>query len=379
MNRSRWSVSTRRLYALCRKESLQIVRDPSSIVIAFILPVLLLFIFGYGVNLDSSRIRIGLLVEDSGRDAQQFAAALTASHYLEVRPALSRPELADRLARGELRTYVVIPADFSRSLAAGDGVAPAQVVTDGAEPNTASFAASFVQGAWGVFLMQRAAERGQAMPAGVQIVPRYWFNVAAISRHFLVPGSLAVVMTIIGAMLTSLVVAREWERGTMEALLATPVTRTELLLSKVLPYYALGIAAMLLCTGAAVGIMQVPFRGSLLLLLVFTSLFLGSALGLGLLLSTLTRNQFIAAQAALNAAFLPATMLSGFVYDIGSMPPPVRAVSHLIPARYFVSALQTLFQAGFVGSVLLLDAVLLIVSAVFFLGLTALNTHRRLD
>jgi ABC-2 type transport system permease protein len=211
------------------------------------------------------------------------------------------------------------------------------------------------------------------------LIPRYWFNPAAISRNFIVPGSIAIIMTIIGALLTSLVVAREWERGTMEALLSTPVTRTEILLSKILPYYALGIASMLLCVGITVAVFHVPFRGSLTLLILFTSLFLGSSLGLGLLLSTVTRNQFNAAQAALNAAFLPATMLSGFVYEISSMPAPIRAATYLIPARYFVSALQTLFQAGFVGQVLLQDFLFLLVSAVFFLGLTALRTARRLD
>jgi ABC-2 type transport system permease protein len=199
-----------------------------------------------------------------------------------------------------------------------------------------------------------------------------------VSRNYIVPGSIAVIMTIIGALLTSLVVAREWERGTMEALLSTPVTRAEFLLSKVLPYYLLGMAAMLLCLGVSVGVLGVPFRGSLILLLVFTTLFLGSSLGLGLLLSTLLRNQFNAAQAALNAAFLPATMLSGYIYEISGMPAPIRAATYLIPARYFVEALQTLFQAGFVGTVLLRDFCFLALSAAFFLGLTALRTRRRL-
>jgi ABC-2 type transport system permease protein len=211
------------------------------------------------------------------------------------------------------------------------------------------------------------------------VIARSWFNPAALSRNFIVPGSIALIMTIIGALLTSLVIAREWERGTMEALLSTAVTRTELLLSKVLPYYALGMVSMLLCLLVAVWLFRVPFRGSLLLLLLYTTLFLGSALGLGLLLSTVLRNQFNAAQAALNAAFLPATMLSGFVFEIASMPAPVRAVTYLIPARYFISSLQTLFQAGFVGRILVDDFLFLTASAAFFLGLSALRTRRRLD
>ena len=371
--------SPRRLLALCRKEALQIVRDPSSIIIAFVLPVMLLFIFGFGVNLDANRTRVGLLLEDSSPDAQRFGVALAASPYLEAVPGASRAELEQRLAHGEIRSYVVVQSDFAARLAEPGGTAPMQVVTDGSEPNTASFAASYVAGAWQVWQRQRALDRGVSPPLAIDVVPRYWFNPAAISRNYLVPGSLAVIMTIIGALLTSLVVAREWERGTMEALLATPVTRTELLLSKILPYYLLGIASMLLSTIASVWILGVPFRGSIWLLLLFTSLFLGSALGLGLLLSTTTRNQFNAAQAALNAGFLPATMLSGFVYDIDSMPAAVQAVTYLIPARYFVSALRTLFQAGAVGSILLTDGIFLLLSAAFFLGLTALNTRRGLE
>jgi ABC-2 type transport system permease protein len=371
--------SWRRLAALCRKESYEVLRDPSSIVIAFVLPVLLLFIFGYGVNLDSSAIRIGVLVEDDSAEAARFAATLAATPNLDARRAHSRAQVEGWLVRGSVRGFVVLPPDFGARLARPGDTAPVQLVTDGAEPNTAAFVSAYVEGAWEAWLQQRATDRGGSTTALVSAVPRYWFNPAAISRHYIVPGSIAVIMTIIGALLTSLVVAREWERGTMEALLSTPVTRAEFLLSKVLPYYALGMAAMLLCLVVSVVVLGVPFRGSVALLLVFSTLFLGSSLGLGLLLSTLLRNQFNAAQAALNAAFLPATMLSGFIYEIAGMPLPIRLATYLVPARYFVEALQTLFQAGFVGTVLLRDFLFLTVSAALFLGVTALKTRRRLD
>ena len=369
----------RRLIALSRKESFQIIRDPSSIVIAFVLPFLLLAIFAYGINLDASAIRIGVLVEDTGADAARFAATLAATPNLDVHRAGSRDELNAWLMAGDVRGFVVVPADFGARLERAGAVAPVQVVTDGAEPNTANFVSAYVQGAWQSWLQQRALDHGGNSAALIELIPRYWFNPAAVSRNFIVPGSIAVIMTIIGALLTSLVVAREWERGTMEALLSTPVTRTEFLLSKILPYYLLGMVSMLLCLSFAVFVLEVPFRGSLLLLLLYTSLFLGSSLGLGLLLSTVTRNQFNAAQAALNAAFLPATMLSGFIYEISGMPAPIRAVTYLIPARYFVEALQTLFQAGFVGSILAKDLLFLSASAAVFLGITALRTRRRLD
>jgi ABC-2 type transport system permease protein len=372
-------VSWRRLTALCRKESFQIVRDPSSIVIAFALPVVLLMIFGYGINLDASQIRVGILNEDSGPDAALFAAALGASPYFEPHPSASRAELTQWLTAGDIRGIVILQSDFGARLARPGDTAPLELITDGAEPNTANFVAAYVQGAWQSWARQRALDKRIPVAPPVDVVARYWFNPAALSRNFIVPGSIAIIMTIIGALLTSLVIAREWERGTMEALLSTPVTRAELLLSKVLPYYVLGILSMFICLTIAVFVFGVPFRGSLLLLILYTSLFLGSSLGLGLLLSTLTRNQFNAAQAALNAAFLPATMLSGFVYEIASMPAPVRAVTYLIPARYFISALQTLFQAGFVGRILLEDLLFLVASAAFFLGFTALRTRRRLD
>jgi ABC-2 type transport system permease protein len=186
-------------------------------------------------------------------------------------------------------------------------------------------------------------------------------------------------MTVIGALLTSLVVAREWERGTMEALLATPVTAAELLLSKILPYYLLGMVAMALCTLVAVVLMGVPFRGSFLVLAGSSTLFLGAALGFGLFLSTTLRNQFEAAQAALTAGFLPAMMLSGFVFEISSMPAPVRLLTRLFPARYFTSSLQTLFQAGTVRSILVPDCLFLALLMAFWITLTARKTTRTLD
>ncbi|BEV70927.1 MULTISPECIES: ABC transporter permease [unclassified Paludibacterium] len=370
--------SWRRLAALCRKESFQIVRDPSSVLIAFILPVLLLFIFGFGVSLDASRMRIGIVSESPSAEAQAFADALYGSPFIEAVHGHSRVEMIEWLRAGRVRGVVVLAPDFARRLVAGR-TAPVELLTDGAEPNTAHFVASYVQGVWQVWQQQRAEARGQHAAPMIELVPRYWFNPSTVSRNYLVPGSIAVIMTIIGALLTSLVVAREWERGTMEALLSTPVSKTELLLSKILPYFLLGLLSMLICLAVTVWVLAVPFNGSLWVLLLVTSLFLGSALGLGLLISTLTRNQFNAAQAALNAAFLPATMLSGFAFEIASMPAPVRAVTYLIPARYFVSALQTLFQAGQVWPVLWRQMAFLLVSALFWLGLTAWKTARRLD
>ncbi len=372
-------ISFRRLSALCRKETWQILRDPSSNLIAFVLPVVMLFIFGYGINLDSTAVNIGLVLEDTSPEARHFADNLYGSPYFVVHSAETQAEIGLALTEGRVRGFVVVPVDFAEKLKQPAGTAPLLVVTDGSEPNTANFVQNYMTAAWIGWMQQRAGERGELPPPGISIEPRFWFNPAAESRNFLIPGSITIIMTVIGALLTSLVVAREWERGTMEALLASPATRTELLLSKLLPYYLLGIVSLFLCVGVAALMMHVPFRGSLLILWMIGSLFLASSLGLGLLLSTVLRNQFVAAQAALNAAFLPAMMLSGFLFEIRSMPAIIQYVTYLIPARYFVTALQTLFQAGNVAPVLLHSGMFLVFAGSFFIGLTALKTRRRLE
>ncbi|MGO8697981.1 MAG: ABC transporter permease [Limisphaerales bacterium] len=372
-------VSFRRLRALCRKETWQILRDPSSNLIAFVLPVVLMFIFGYGINLDSSAVNLGLVLEDKSPEARHFEDNLYGSPYLNVIAGQTQVEMEQALTEGRVRGFVVVPVDFTEKLLRPNDTAPLLVVADGSEPNTASFVQNYVSGAWSVWMQQRAAERGETPLASISIEPRFWFNPSAQSRNYLIPGSISIIMAVIGALLTSLVVAREWERGTMEALLASPVTRAELLLSKLLPYYALGIISLFFCVGVAVFIMHVPFRGSLLALWGIGSLFLASSLGLGLLMSTLLRNQFDAAQAALNLAFMPAMFLSGFLFEIRSMPAVLQAITYLMPARYFVTAMQTLFQAGNVWPIVLSSGVYLALASIFFIGLTALKTRRRLE
>ncbi|ATM96629.1 ABC transport system, permease component YbhS [Yersinia frederiksenii] len=371
--------SWRRLRALCRKETRQILRDPSSGLIAFVIPLLLLFIFGYGINLDSSKLHVGILMEQQSKPAQDLANAFASSPYISPQISNNRQALIQAMQAGKIRGLIVIPNDFAEQLARPESKAPIQVITDGSEPNTANFVQGYAQGVWQIWQQQQAQNLGQTNDPLIEIQVRYWFNPAAISRHFIIPGAITIIMTVIGAILTSLVIAREWERGTMEALLSTQVTRSELLLSKLIPYYVLGMVAMTLCMAVSVFILGVPYRGSLWILFVITSLFLASTLGMGLLISTITRNQFNAAMIALNAAFLPAVMLSGFIFEIDSMPAIVRAVTYIIPARYFVSSLQTLFLAGNIGTVLVINLLFLVASAAVFIGLTAWKTHRRLD
>ncbi len=372
-------LSLRRLRALCRKETLQILRDPSSHIIAFVLPVLLLFIFGYGINLDSSAVHIGLVLEDTGPEVRRFANNLYGSPYLQVTTGLNQKTMEQAMIAGQVCGFVVVPQDFSEKIKRPTETAPLQIIIDGSAPNTASFVQNYMRGVWNGWLLQRTTEQGETQPTDIVIESRFWFNPSAESRNYLIPGSITIIMTVIGTLLTSLVVAREWERGTMEALLASPVTRTELLLSKLIPYYILGIISLFLCVGVSVFVLKVPFRGSIFVLWGIGTLFLSSSLGMGLLLSTLMRNQFNAAQAALNAAFLPALMLSGFIYEIRSMPAVIQAFTYLIPARYFVTAMQTIFQAGTVWPILLRSGLFLLLASVFFIGLTAIKTRRRLE
>ncbi|MBC8946478.1 MULTISPECIES: ABC transporter permease [Xenorhabdus] len=373
------SFSWRRLKALCIKESKQIIRDPSSTLIAVVIPLILLFIFGYGINLDSSKLRLGILMEQQSEDARELVHAFIGSPYIDATISNDRQLLINKIQASEIRGIIVIPVNFDARLARVGDHAPIQVITDGSEPNIANFVQSYAKGIWQIWLQQQSQDRGVSTTPLIDMQVRYWFNPAAISQHFLIPGAISIIMTVVGAILTSLVVAREWERGTMEALLSTQVTRTELLLSKLLPYQVLGSFVMVLCMVFAVFIMGIPYHGSLWVLALISSLYLATALGMGLLISTVTRNQFNAAMISLNTAFLPAIMLSGFVFEINSMPALIQVFTYIVPARYFVSSLQTLFLVGNVGTVLITNLLFLIASAIVFISLTAWKTRRHLD
>jgi ABC-2 type transport system permease protein len=367
-----------RLKALLRKEFLQIVRDPSSIAIAFVMPIFLLVLFGYGVSLDADHVPVALVAEAPSADTADFLAALEASHYFAPLRARTLLEAEQALRQGRVNAIVHLRANFSERLRRPDG-APIQVIVNGVDANTARLAQGYVEGAWGAWLARRAAQRGQELNTPVRLEQRVWFNSELKSRNYLVPGLVAIIMTLIGTLLTALVMAREWERGTMEALLVTPASMSEILLGKLIAYFVLGTGGMLLTVGLAVGMFEVPLRGSFWVLWACASLFLLAALGMGLTISTLARNQFVAGQIAIIGTFLPAFLLSGFIFDIDSMPAVVQAVTHVIVARYFVSIVQTLFLAGDVWGVVLPNAMALLIMAALFLGITWRNSRKRLE
>ncbi len=365
-----------RLRALVLKESRQALRDPSTLLIAFVLPLVLLLLFAYAVSLDVRAVRIGVVQESSSAPAQALAAAFAGTRYLQVSFAHDRRQVADQVVAGRLRGYVVIPQDFEQRLAERGGRPLVQVITDGSQPNTANYVANYAQGV----VQSWRAGLGAGLPAAAVVLqPRYWFNAELQSRRSLVPGAIAIVMTIIGTMLTALVVAREWERGTMEAVLSTPASVAEILVGKLLPYFALGMLSTLGATALAVFVFEVPLRGSLAALLLLAAVFMVPALGQGLLISALTRNQFLAAQIALFSGFLPAFMLSGFLYEIEAMPAPIQAVTWLIPARYFVSSLKTVFLAGDIWAVFVPDLLAMAAIGALLFVLAKRATRKNLE
>ncbi len=369
----------RRVSALVKKEFLQSIRDPSCILLAFFLPVLLLFLYGTGISLDSTNLKLGVIVEDKGPIIQSFINALKQSKYFKVEISDDRGPFIEKLTEGSLDGIVIIPSYFTAFLQNPIREAPIQVIADGSSPNTASFVQNYVKGAWMTWVhLARIGEGIRDVP-GVRMEPRFWFNQELLSHNFIIPGSIAIIMTLIGTLLTSFVVSREWERGTMEALLATPVTIGEIILSKVLAYFIMGMGSMVLCTFVAITIYEVPFRGSFLLLTLISSIFLLAALGSGLFISTITKNQFAASQAAIVSAYLPAFILSGFIFEISSMPRIIQYFTYLIPARYFVASLQTIFLAGNVFYVLFWNSFALSIFAIVLFTVTWKISRKRLD
>jgi ABC-2 type transport system permease protein len=367
---------SRRLLALLLKESLQIVRDPSTLLIAFVLPLILLFLFGYAVNLDTARTHMGLALLDRSEAARSLATAFLQSRWFDVHMNDSVAPLKEDLVAGKVRGIVVIPQDFGRQVAAGGG--DIEVITDGSLPNTAGFIAGYAEGVRANWVAGRAAERGGGSAAPpIDIAARFWFNPELTSRYFLVPGSMAIVLTMIGTLLTALVVAREWERGTMEALMATPISMAEFITTKVVPYFLLGLGSALLCTILAITVFGVPFRGSSWALLLIVATFMVPALGQGLFISAATKNQFVASQIALLTAFMPALLLSGFLYEISSMPTWIQLLTYAVPVRYLMPPLESVFLAGDTWSLFLPNMLAMLGFGLIFFLATIHVTRRQ--
>jgi len=370
--------SRRRFLAYLKKEGKQILRDPSTFLIAFVLPLIMIFIFGYGVSLDATKVPIGILLEDTAPESRSLVDAFLGTPYFAAETGYNRPIMIEDLVGGRLRGIVTIPPDFSQNIQRGTP-APLQILLDGSEPNTARFVLNYAQGVVSNWNVQQGIQGNPSLVVPINPVPRVWFNADLKSRNVLLPGSIAIIMSLIGTLLTALVVAREWERGTMEAIMSTPILIREMLLAKLVPYFLLGLGSMTLCVFLSVTLFEVPFRGSYLVLLLSTSVFLLAALGLGLLISSTTRNQFVASQISIMTGFLPAFVLSGFIFEITSMPWIIQLLTYLLPPRYFVTLLQSGFLSGVIWELILPNLFIMLTIAAFFLGICALKMVKRLD
>jgi ABC-2 type transport system permease protein len=367
-----------RLQGFLRKEVLQIRRDPSSIALAIVLPLALLFIFGYGVSLDAENVPIAIVLDDNSPTARELAARFDLSLYFKADYLKSMPEAVDRLNQGRVDGIVHVQRDFASRLDTRNQ-APVQLIVNGIDANRARLIQGYAQGVLQTWTALRRAKGKAAAGPAVQVSQRVWFNEAAVSRNFLVPGLITLIMTLSGILLTALVVAREWERGTMEAILVTPLRRIDLLLGKVLPYFFLGMLGMVLSVVVGTTLFHVAFRGSLGALIVLSALFMLASLGFGLFISAAIRVQFVAAQISIIAGFLPALFLSGLLFDLESAPRFIQIISHIVPARYFVTISHTLFMAGDIWPVLLPNALALLVMAAVFISLAFRKITKRLE
>jgi ABC-2 type transport system permease protein len=372
------NAAVRRLRGLLRKEFIQIWRDPSALAIAFLLPAVLLLIFGYGVSLDARNVKLALVVQRPGALAASFTSQFAHSPFFLPRQYQTIQDAERAMAARDVKGIVWLPSDFARRAAAG-GNSPIGVIVNGVDANDARIIEGYVQQVWATWLTAQARETGHAASLPIAVEPQVRFNPAVSSRDYLVPGLIAMIMTLTGALLTALVIAREWERGTMEALMVTRVRVREILFAKLVPYFVLGMGGMAASVAIAVWLFGVSLHGSLWVLTAASALFMLTALGMGLLISTFARNQFVAGQIAIITTFLPAFILSGFVFDINSMPSAVQVITHIVSARYFVAILQSVFLAGDVWSVILPNAAALAVMAIIFLGLARAIAHKRLD
>ena len=375
----RWN----RLVAMARKEMLQILRDPRSLIIVVTMPLILMLLYGYGINLDYKHVPVYVLDWEGSQQSQDLLKRFQASDYFQVVGVVDNyPALVAALDAGRCQLAVVIPHDFSRRLSTGQPVA-VQALVDATDDNGANLVMGYSEAVLAGFSqdvqlqwIQQQGLAGSQTPIAVEA--RTWFNEELESKAFITPGVIAIVMAVIGAFLTSLTIAREWERGTMEQLISTPVTRLEIMIGKLAPYFVIGLFDTAVCTIIAITWFEVPFRGQWTTLFLSSALFLLGVLGLGYFISVVMKSQLAASQAALVATFLPAFLLSGFLFSIDQMPAPIQLISRLLPARYYVSILKSVFLKGTPPALLVEHLTALAVFTVLIMGLATRAFHKRL-
>jgi ABC-2 type transport system permease protein len=377
-------VNLRRARAVARKEFLHVLRDPLSLAIAIALPMLLLTLFGYALSFDVDNVPVVVWDQSQSEASREYLSYLQGSRYFAIRDrAWNYAELEHAIDSNAALMAVVVPPDFADHLRAGRP-APVQVILDGTDSNTATIASGYIESVTQAYsqtiALQQVQRRGERPPEpAVEVRPRVWFNPELESRNYIIPGLIAVIMMVIAALLTSLTVAREWERGTMEQLISTPVRASELILGKLTPYFTLGLLDVLIAVLMGEYLFRVPLRGSVALLFGTAAVFLAGALALGLLVSILTKSQLLASQLAMVLTFLPAYLLSGFMTPIANMPHALQVVTYFIPARYFVALLKSIYLKGVGLRILALEAGLLTLFGVVMVALAGLAFKRKLE
>jgi len=375
----------RRLRAIAVKELLQIWRDPRSLMIALLMPFTQMFLFGYGVTLDLRHIPVCTFDREASQNSQALLKLFAASAYFAIaRNVQTYPALVAAIDRADCKIALVIPPDFSQRLN-DSGRASVQAILDATDDNSANialgYALSVVSGYSSEVALDALSRQGrqfqQIRPMTVQ--SRVWFNEDLVSRNFIIPGLVAVIMALVGAQLTSLTISREWERGTMELLISTPVKPSEMMVGKLAPYLVLGWIDAAFCLVMAVLWFGVPLRGTIFSLFITTTLFLIVVLGIGYLLSVLIRSQIGASQIALLLTLLPTTLLSGYIFPIDQMPAVVQDVTYLVYSRYYVTIIKAIFLKGADIPALAAPILFLLVYATAVMVLAARAFRKSLD
>lgn len=365
------------LLALIKKEIKQILRDPSSIIIAFILPLISILIYMYGINLDSVKVTMGIKNDDPSSEVATLVKSFGHSKYVNSITFDNMKDIENAIIRSKIKGAIVIPNDFSVKLSRGQR-ADLLVITDGSEANTANYVQSYALSIANQWLQASKYRRNMSKPL-INTEIRTWYNPDLNSHHFIVPGSIAITMTLIGILLTSLVVAREWERGTMETLLSTKVKAIHIVLGKYIPYFILGMLSLFFNIFLCVGVFQIPFRGSYIVLTVVSALFLFTSLGIGLTISSVLKNQFLASMMSLSLGFMPALMLSGLMFPINSMPVFFQHLTRILPPRYYVSFIESEFMAGTIWEIVIENAIYLSIIGILLFIAVYRNTAMRLE
>ena len=369
------------LIALIKKEIKQILRDPSSIIIAFVLPFISIMIYMYGINLDSVKITMGVKNDDNSPEVATLVKSFGHSKYINSINFDNIEDIKTAILSSKIKGAVIIPNDFSSKLSRGQGVnerADLLVITDGSEVNTANYVQSYANMIANQWLITSKYKMHLPQPI-INVENRTWYNPDLNSHHFIVPGSIAITMTLIGILLTSLVIAREWERGTMEALLSTKVRAIHIVLGKYIPYFILGMLSTAFNMFLCVCVFQVPFRGSYFMFFLISGIFLFTSLGIGLMISTALKNQFMASMVSISLGFMPALMLSGLMFPINSMPTFFQYLTMIIPPRYYISFIESEFMAGGGNEIRLANAFYLTVLGLLLFAGVYKKTQMRLS